>query len=137
MLSDWHKRLPLTDLQQIIHDLERQRAAIETALAALRGLSTTVPQRRGPGRPPGKPGPGRPLKKRSNISEEGRQRIAEAQRERWSAKAAAKKTAGKTAVSKTTPISSTVAKKTTARKRTAGRKKAGVKTPPPSPQTQS
>ena len=97
MLSDWHKRLPLTDLQQIIHDLERQRAAIETALAALRGLSTTVPQRRGPGRPPGKRGPGRPPKKRSNISEEGRQRIAEALRKRWAAKkAAAKKTDART-----------------------------------------
>ena len=93
----------MTDLQQIISNLERQKAAIEDALAALRSLTADAPERRGPGRPPGRRGPGRPLKKRSNISEEGRQRIAEALRKRWAAKrAAAKKAASKTGV-KTAP----------------------------------
>ena len=85
----------MTDLQQIINDLEQKKTAIDNALAALRSLSTDTPQRRGPGRPPGKRGPGQPPKKRSNISEEGRQRIAEALRKRWAAKKAAAKKTGR------------------------------------------
>ena len=122
----------MTDLQQIITDLEQQKAAIETALAALRGLSTDVPQRRGPGRPPSKRGPERPPKKRSNISEEGRQRIAEALRKRWAAKrAAAKKAAGKTVVRHTgsKTAAPAAAKKTAARKQSVSKKAAEKKSP--------
>ena len=70
-VSVYHAFRPtgMTDLQQIINDLEQQKAAIESALAALRGLSPEGAERRGPGRPAGKRGPGRPPKKRSNISE--------------------------------------------------------------------
>ena len=122
----------MTDLQQIINELEQQKAAIDTALAALRGLTADAPQRRGPGRPPGKRGPGRPPKKRSNISEEGRQRIAEALRKRW----AAKKAAGRTSVSNSrskTPAPAAV-KKVAARK-LSGSKKAAAKKSPPSSET--
>jgi hypothetical protein len=112
----------LTDLQQIIYDLERQKTAIDNALEALRGLSADTPQRRAPGRPAGNRGPGRPPKKRSNISEEGRQRIAKAQRERWAAKkAAAKKiaarnnpAAAKKALSRKRPVTKSTAKKSAA-----------------------
>jgi hypothetical protein len=122
----------LTDLQQIINDLERQKTAINNALAALRGLSADTPQRRGPGRPLGTRGPGRPPKKRSTISEEGRQRIAEAQRERWAAKkAAAKKAASKT-VGNTGSKAAASAKKTAARKRSVSKKAAAKKSPPAS-----
>lgn len=111
----------MTDLQQIISNLEQQKAAIEKALAALRGLSAGAPERRGPGRPPGTRRPGRPPNKRSLISEEGRRRIAEAQRERWAAKkAAAKKTAGRNTGAK---IPAT-AKKTAAWKRSVSKKAA-------------
>ena len=121
----------MTDLQQIINDLEQQKAAIETALAALRGLSNAAPQRRGPGRPPGKRGPGRPSKKRSNISEEGRQRIAEALRKRWAAiKAAAEKPSGRNTGSKTPAPAA--AKKAVLRKRSVSKKAAAKKSPPAS-----
>ena len=122
----------MTDLQQIINDLEQQKTKIDNALAALRGLGADAPQRRGPGRPPGKRGPGRPPKKRSTISEEGRQRIAEAQRERWAAKkAAAKKTAAKKAGSST----SAATKKAAARKRPVA--KTAAKKSAAQPQQQS
>ena len=117
----------MTDLQQIITDLERQKAAIDNALAALRGLGADAPQRREPGRPLGTRGPGRPPKKRSTISEEGRQRIAEAQRQRWAAKkAAAKKTASKT-VGNTGSKTAASAKKTAARKRSVSKQAAAKK----------
>ena len=108
----------MTDLQQIINDLERQRAVIDTALTALRGLSNGEPQRRGPGRPPGKRGPGRPPKKRPNISEEGRQRIAEALRKRWAAKKAAAKKTAKTAGANTSVDGKTASKKRSLKKTT-------------------
>ena len=121
----------MTDLQQIISDLEQQKAAIENALAALRGLSTGAAQRRGPGRPPGTRGPGRPPKKRSSISDEGRERIAEAQRERWAAKkAAAKKIVSKTVRHGGSP--SAAAAKTTAPKPTTSKKSAANKSSPAS-----
>ena len=117
------KDCPLTNLQQIISDLERQKAAIEDALAALRGLSADAPQRRGPGRPP---------QKRSNLSEEGRQRIAAAQRERW----ATKNAAGRKVVSKTVGTTGSktkaVTKKAAARKRSAPKKAAAKKSAPAS-----
>ena len=117
----------LTDLQQIISDLEQQKISIDNALAALRGLSAGTPQRRRPGRPPGTRGPGRPPKKRSTISEEGRQRIAEAQRQRWAAKkAAAKKIASKT-VGNTASKTAASAKKTATRKRSVSKQAAAKK----------
>jgi hypothetical protein len=69
-------------LGEIIAQLEKQREAIERALAALRGIeSTGVPGKRR-GRPPGK-------KKRWHMSAEGRARIGEAPRRRWAEKRAA------------------------------------------------
>ena len=119
----------MTSLQQIISDLEQQKAAIENALAALRGLSGGAEQRRGPGRPPGTGGPGRPAKKGSNISDEGRQRIAEALRKRWAAKkAAAKKAAGRNTGAKTPAP----AKKTAPRKRSVSKNAAAKKLTPAS-----
>ena len=117
----------MTDLQQIINDLEQQKTAIDNALAALRGLSEETPNRRGPGRPPGKRGPGRPPKKRSNISEEGRQRIAEALRKRW----AAKKAAAKKATAKTSPSTSAAVKTVASRKRTVAKNVTAKKAPQP------
>ena len=129
----------MTNLQQIISDLERQKAAIESALAALRGLSAGAPQPRGPRLPAETAGPGRPPEKRSNLSDEGRQRIAKAQRERWAAKkAAGKKAVSKTALSKT--VASTGSTATAATKKVAGRKrsvpkKAAAKKSAPASQT--
>jgi hypothetical protein len=51
--------------------------ALEAELAALLGGSTASAKR---GRPPGKP------VKKNGMSDEGRQRIAEAQKKRWAAK---------------------------------------------------
>ena len=108
----------MTDIQQIISDLEQQKVAIESALTALRGLSAGGEERRGPGRPPGTRGPGRPPKKRSNISEEGRQRIAEALRKRWAAKKGAAKRTARSAGANTSAHSKTASKKRSLKKTT-------------------
>ena len=73
----------MSDLHNIISNLEQQRSAIERALAALRdvqgsGAEATPAKRRG--RPPGQ---------RSQMSEEGRANIAEGARRRWAEKRAA------------------------------------------------
>ena len=78
----WSTVEAMGDLSGIIKQLEDQRAAIDKALAALREISGVVPattttKRRG-----------RPKKtvRRGGMSEEGRRRIAEAQKARWAAK---------------------------------------------------
>lgn len=92
----------MQDLRNIIADLERQKAAIENALAALRDVSgTEAPKRRG--RPPGsgaKRGPGRPPKKQVRFTDAGRQRLAEAMKQRWAAKRAGSKKRGRKASKK-------------------------------------
>lgn len=97
----------MTDLQGIISELEKQSAAIETALAALRGVTgATPPKRRG--RPPGSTTAGikrrgRPAKqtesaatKQARLTDEGRKRLAESMRKRWAAKRAARKSTVRT-----------------------------------------
>ena len=98
----------MRDISSIISELENQKAAIDKALSALREVSgTEAPKRRG--RPPGKRTDaaanvtaaskrGRPAKKQSRITEEGRQRLRRAMKKRWAAKRAAG--AGKKAASK-------------------------------------
>jgi len=80
----------VNELNNIVAQLEKQRAAIDNALAALRGISgqeTTTTKTRG--RPKGS-------KQKRVVSDEGRQRQIEAMRRYWAAKkAAAKKTATK------------------------------------------
>jgi hypothetical protein len=70
----------LTDVQQIISDLERQRAAIERAIAALREITGSAVPTAKP------PSSGAAKKAGRGISPEGKARIAEAQRQRWAAK---------------------------------------------------
>ena len=89
----------MTDLSGIISDLENRKAAIDKALAALRDMTgTEAPKRRG--RPPAKRAEataptsplakrGRPAKKQSRISEEGRERLRRSMKKRWAAKRAA------------------------------------------------
>ena len=70
----------MTDVQQIISDLERQRAAIERAIAALREITGSAVPTAKP------PAAGVAKKAGRTISPEGKARIAEAQRKRWAAK---------------------------------------------------
>lgn len=74
----------MTDLSSIITQLESQRDAIDKALAALRGISGSVTP--APVKAPS--APKKATKKTRTISEEGRMRMAEAQRKRWAAKRA-------------------------------------------------
>jgi len=72
-------------IEDVISRLEKQREAIDRALAALRDIGRgqgSAPKKRG--RPKGSVN-----KKRRGPSAEGRKRIAEAQRARWAAKKAA------------------------------------------------
>ena len=83
----------VSDIQNIIDQLEQQKSAIDNAIAALRGVSgmPTVAAR-GPGRPKGSTSA---ATKQAGISE-GRQRQIEAMRRYWAQKkAAAKKAPGK------------------------------------------
>ena len=101
----------MNDVDNIITQLEGQRAAIERAISALRDIGGSAPAavkkaRRGrpPGRPPAAsptPAPA-PVKKR-RLSPEGRKAIIDALKKRWAAKkAAAKKATKKTATKKAT-----------------------------------
>lgn len=77
-------------LKDVIASLEKQKSAIERALAALRDVE---------GAGSGSPGPGRPkgsgvkragrTSRRGRISNEGRRRLAEAMKRRWAVKRAA------------------------------------------------
>lgn len=71
-------RRTMSTISKAIRDLEEQRRRIDSALKVLRGLDHG-----------GSGGGSR------NISEEGRNRIAEAQRRRWAKVRAAKAAAGK------------------------------------------
>ncbi len=73
----------MNNIYKIIHQLEQQKAAIDRAIVALRGVS-------GAGEVAGaKSGGGRQVtRKKRRLSPEGRQRIAEAARRRWAAKRA-------------------------------------------------
>jgi hypothetical protein len=78
----------VTEIQSIITELERQKAAFETAIAALRGLDAQpVLPERGPGRPRESTATKQPDVK------EGRQRQIEAMRRYWVEKKAGKKAA--------------------------------------------
>jgi hypothetical protein len=126
----------LNDIQSIISDLERQRQAIDRAIAALRDVSGPqgiVAKR-------STPVTGKKAARRRGISPEGKARIAEAQRQRWAAKraaeqAAAKKTAAKKAAGKKTAAKKVAAKSagtnSPARKKGTVKKAAGRKSVPP------
>ena len=86
----------MTDLRNIISELEQQKDAIERALAALREVSQTGAQAAMAGTA-AKKRPGRPPKKQSRMTEEGRRRLAESMKKRWAAKKAAGKRAAKKA----------------------------------------
>jgi hypothetical protein len=84
-------RQELKDIEAIISQLERQKAAIEKAIAALREVSG-LPVKQSNAR---KPTTSKPPARKHHISPEGRERIAEATRRRWAAKRAAEKAASK------------------------------------------
>jgi hypothetical protein len=80
------------EFKDIIQRLEKQKAAIDRALAALRevddnGAEEAATTRRGR--------PGKVARKRK-MSEEGRKRIAEAQRKRWATKKGTKRARSRT-----------------------------------------
>ena len=80
----------MNEIENIIRQLEQQRASIDRALEALReitGIGAPVGAKRR-GRPPGK-------KRRRGMSPEGRARIGEATRKRWAEKRAAEAAAAK------------------------------------------
>ena len=82
----------MNDEQRIISELERQRSAIEKAIAALREIGGGVGVKQAP------KATKKAATKKRTMSPEARARIAEATRKRWAAKrAAAKKAAGKKA----------------------------------------
>lgn len=72
----------MDQIGEIIRQLENQRSAIERALIALRGTSGAFNRNAKPGPEAGRAG--RKRRKR-NLSPEGRARIAEAARRRWTA----------------------------------------------------
>ena len=91
----------MTDLSNIITQLEQQRTAIDSALAALRNIGGQAPApvptpARGPGRPKGSgakkaaaPAESQPKATRKRrLSAEGRKRIIEAAKRRWAMKRA-------------------------------------------------
>jgi hypothetical protein len=94
----------LTNLEDIISQLEREKTAIDSALSALReisgmgsnaGVSQPTGQKRR-GRPPKNPSAVVAVSERgSGITPEGRKRLAESMRKRWAAKKAAEKKASR------------------------------------------
>ncbi len=68
----------MSDIENIITELERQRAAIDNALEALRGITRQTTSKR----------PGRPKGSKRVKSADGRQRQIEAMRRYWAAKRA-------------------------------------------------
>jgi ParB-like chromosome segregation protein Spo0J len=85
-------------LKEIIDSLERQRAAIENALSALRGIEEVGQQQQSsPATSTRQRGP---AKRKGGMTPEGRRRLAEAMKRRWAAKrtaAQARKSSGKRA----------------------------------------
>jgi ABC-type transporter Mla subunit MlaD len=105
----------LNDVDQIISQLEGQKAAIDRALEALRDISgsTSAAVKQGrPGRPPGSVNA--PKKQKRRLSPEGRKRIIEALKKRW----AEKRTAEQAGLRKATKKGAKKAAKKT-RRRTA------------------
>jgi hypothetical protein len=85
----------MTDLRNIIQELEQQRQAIDRALAALRevgGSGRTTSKATAPGTTP----------RKRQMSEAGRRRIAEATRRRWAAKRAMEASSKKTSLKQPT-----------------------------------
>jgi hypothetical protein len=83
-----------SEIQDIIKRLEAQKAAIEKALAALQGLDiqvATVETTSANATPAAQSKHARqkPTKRKSNLSDEGRQRISDALKARWAATKAA------------------------------------------------
>jgi hypothetical protein len=68
----------MADINSIIRDLEEERARIDAALAALRGIKTSKKTAKAETNV-------KPSRKRRKISAEGRARIATAQKKRWAA----------------------------------------------------
>jgi hypothetical protein len=71
--------------KDIVAQLEKQKQAIEKALAALRDLGGGAPA---PVKAAKRAYKRRAVKKRGGISEEGRKRLAEAMKKRWAVKRA-------------------------------------------------
>jgi hypothetical protein len=72
---------------EIIARLEKQKDAIDKALAALRGTDEAAPAPLEPVVPAKRPYKRRAAKKKSGgISAEGRKRLADAMKKRWAAK---------------------------------------------------
>jgi hypothetical protein len=108
----------LTDLRQIISELELMKAAIDKALAALREIDMPVPQEQ--------PAAGvRSRNARPGISPSGRQRIAEGMRQRWAAKRAAQKTAASKKVTSKRRKKQASAKKTRSQKKSDSKNTTG------------
>lgn len=88
----------MNDINRIISELERQRVAIDRAIAALRdvtGPSAAASSTQASVKRANAPAA---TKKRRQLSPEGRQRIVEATRKRWAARRAAEaqqKTSGR------------------------------------------
>jgi hypothetical protein len=79
----------------IVAQLERQKAAIERALAALREIGGPVSESAaGPAPVTAKTRATRKAKRKTGITPEGRARLAEAMRARWAAKKAGSKKRG-------------------------------------------
>ena len=74
-------------VQDILAQIDREIAQLQHARSLLGGTTAVTPKR-GPGRPPKKT----TVKKKRNLTPEGRRRIAEAVKRRW---AEQKKAAGK------------------------------------------
>jgi hypothetical protein len=70
-------------LNGIITQLERQKTAVERALAALRSIEGTET-------PASTPSSSGPAKRKGGMTPEGRKRLSAALRKRWAAKKAAK-----------------------------------------------
>ena len=75
-------------IEAIVELLERQRAAIENALAALRAVGGAVPAAAEPATSKKR---NRPAKRRRGITPEGRERLRNAMKRRWAVKRAAAK----------------------------------------------
>ena len=65
-------------VSEILAQIDREIAQLQQARSLLSGGSTAAKPKKGPGRPPKKT-----VKKKRNLTPEGRRRIAEAVKRRW------------------------------------------------------
>jgi hypothetical protein len=80
------------DVSGLLSEIDAQINALQTARAAIAGLGTTTPVRRGPGRPKAVTTLPKAIPKKRQMTAKGRAAIAAAQKARWAAqKKAAKK----------------------------------------------